>query len=89
MSINWKQKLSSRKLWIGIALVVIGVILCVTGDVANGLKVITIGGVGYLGAECIVDVARAIWPSDGDSETEITDETVYTIDLAEDETEVE
>lgn len=83
MSIDWKTKLSSRKLWIGIALVVVGIILCATGDVANGMKVITIGGVGYLGAECIVDVARAIWPS-------ADDETTYTVtETAEDETEEE
>ncbi len=84
MNIDWKTKLSSRKLWIGVALVAIGAILCVTGDVANGLTVITIGGVGYLGAECIVDVARAIWPS-SETDTEATEETTYTVELDEEE----
>ena len=59
--INWKQKLSSRKLWIGVALVVIGVVQCVNGDVENGLKIASVGGGVYLGAEAIVDVMRIIF----------------------------
>ena len=59
--INWKQKLSSRKLWVGVALVVIGVVQCVNGDVENGLKIVGIGGGVYLGAEAIVDVMRIIF----------------------------
>ncbi len=68
MSIDWKTKLSSRKLWIGLALVVIGAVLCITGDIENGLRIISIGGAGYLSAECIVDVARAIWPVEQEGE---------------------
>ncbi len=71
MNINWAQKLSSRKLWIGLILLVVGVALCMTGDVENGVKVITLGCTGYLGAEAIVDIARAIWC--GDSATEETE----------------
>ena len=59
--INWKQKLSSRKLWVGVALVVIGVVQCVNGDVENGLKIASVGGGVYLGAEAIVDVMRIIF----------------------------
>lgn len=59
--INWKQKLSSRKLWIGVTLVVIGVVQCVNGDVENGLKIASVGGGVYLGAEAIVDVMRIIF----------------------------
>ena len=71
-TINWKQKLSSRKLWIGIILVVIGVILCVTGDVENGLRLISIGGGVYLGAETIVDVMRIIFVQSKETQTDET-----------------
>lgn len=63
-NINWKEKLSSRKLWIGVALLVIGVALCITGDVENGLSIISLGAIGYLGAEALVDIARAIFPKE-------------------------
>lgn len=68
--INWKQKLSSRKLWIGVALVAIGVILCIIGDTENGMRVIAIGGIAYLGSESIVDIARAIWSSNEETTKE-------------------
>lgn len=74
-TIDWKEKLSSRKLWIGAALVVIGIVLCVTGDVKNGMTLISIGGVGYLGAETVVDIARAIFPNDVVIEPDLTVET--------------
>jgi len=60
-NVNWKEKLSSRKLWIGVALLIIGVVLCVTGDVENGLSLISLAAVSYLGAEALVDIARAIF----------------------------
>ena len=76
------QKLSSRKLWLGVALVVIGVILCATGDTENGVTIIKIGGIGYLGAETVCDIIRGIWSSvtgaedeDEETETVTTDET--------------
>lgn len=68
--INWKQKLSSRKLWIGVALVVIGVVQCVNGDVENGLKIASVGGGVYLGAEAIVDVMRIIFVESKKADTE-------------------
>lgn len=60
-TINWKQKLSSRKFWVGIILLGIGAGLCIYGDVENGMKLIVIGAGGYLGTETIVDVARTIF----------------------------
>lgn len=68
--INWKQKLSSRKLWIGVALVVIGVVQCLNGDVENGLKIASVGGGVYLGAEAIVDVMRIIFVESKKAEAE-------------------
>lgn len=59
--VDWKQKLSSRKLWIGTALVITGVVLCVNGDVENGIKIAAIGGSAYLGAEAVVDVMRVVF----------------------------
>lgn len=56
-----KRKLSSRKLWTGIVLVVIGTVLCATGDMENGMKLITLGGGAYIGAETIVDIARSVF----------------------------
>lgn len=76
------SKLSSRKLWIGVALVVIGIVLCIIGDVENGMRIIAIGGIGYLGAEAIVDIARAIWPSTSSTDS-IEESTETTDDSAE------
>ena len=79
------QKLSSRKLWLGVALVVIGIVLCATGDTENGVTIIKIGGIGYLGAETICDIIRGIWSSvtgteDEETETvEVTDETTTAV----------
>lgn len=70
-TINWKQKLSSRKLWVGAALVIMGAVMCVTGDTASGMKLIGMGAVGYLGAEAVVDVARAIFPVGKEIEYEV------------------
>ena len=74
-TINWKQKLSSRKLWIGTALVVIGAILCFCGDVENGLRVASIGGGAYLGAETIVDVMRIVFVQSKETENSLTEKT--------------
>jgi hypothetical protein len=67
--------LSSRKLWVGAAIFAIGMVLCLAGDTENGMTLIAIGGGGYLGAEAIVDVVRAIFGvimvyEDEDTETE-------------------
>lgn len=32
MKINWKQKLTSRKLWMGVAGVISGIVLIITSD---------------------------------------------------------
>lgn len=72
-SVDWKAKLSSRKFWVGVALVVIGVVMCVAGDTQNGVAVITLGAVSYLGAEVLVDIARAIFPIQ-DENAEMEDE---------------
>ena len=76
------QKLSSRKLWLGVALVVIGIVLCATGDTENGITIIKIGGIGYLGAETVCDIIRGIWTqvTDEDEETEDETETVTATD---------
>ena len=66
-SVNWKAKLSSRKFWVGVALVVIGTVMCVAGDTQNGVAVITLGAASYLGAEVLVDIARAIFPVSSDA----------------------
>ena len=88
------QKLSSRKLWLGVALVVIGIVLCATGDTENGVTIIKIGGIGYLGAETVCDIIRGIWSSvtgtEDEDETgtvEITDEESIIIDFLSEEDE--
>lgn len=80
------EKLSSRKLWLGLALVIIGVIMFLTGDTENGAAVIKIGGIGYLGAETICDIIRGIFVSD-DTETDAIECTLA--DLIEAEAEEE
>lgn len=72
--VNWKQKLSSRKLWMGVALVTTGIILCVNGDVENGIKIATIGGSVYLGAEAIVDVIRLVFQGMAASDDKLLEE---------------
>ena len=51
-------------------MVSIGVILCIIGDTENGMRVIAIGGIAYLGSESIVDIARAIWSSNEETTKE-------------------
>mgnify|MGYP000181539143 CR=1 FL=1 len=52
--------LTSRKFWLGLIIVIIGTILCATGDTENGVKLITIGGAGYLGVEGLADIISRI-----------------------------
>ena len=80
------QKLSSRKLWLGVALVVIGIVLCVTGDTENGITIIKIGGIGYLGAETVCDIIRGIWTQVTDEEEETEDETEDTVTVTDETT---
>ena len=66
-----KEKLTSRKFWLGAALVIIGTIMYLRGDTSAGSMVIRIGAVGYIGAEAICDVFGIIWNSgDAVEETE-------------------
>ena len=78
------QKLSSRKLWLGVALVVIGIVLCATGDTENGVTIIKIGGIGYLGAETVCDIIRGIWSSVTGTEDEETETVEATDELSAD-----
>ena len=78
------QKLSSRKLWLGVALVVIGIVLCATGDTENGVTIIKIGGIGYLGAETVCDIIRGIWSSVTGTEDEETETVEVTDELSAD-----
>lgn len=63
MQINWKQKLSSRKLWLSVAAFVSGLILAFGGDESTAQTVsgcIMSGAsvVAYIVAEGLVDAAR-------------------------------
>lgn len=60
MKIDWKQKLSSRKMWFGIVLVIIGGIMNAVGYTTEGSSIITIGAGLSVGAEALVDIARII-----------------------------
>lgn len=63
MKIDWKQKLSSRKFWVGLGGMIAGVYLMVTGDentakIIAGAVVELASSIGYLWAETCVDVSR-------------------------------
>ena len=68
-----KEKVTSRKFWLGAALVIIGTIMYLRGDTSAGSMVIRIGAVGYIGAEAICDVFGIIWNS-GDAVEETEEE---------------
>ena len=82
MGIDWKRKLTSRKLWVAIAGFVSGLIVALDGDAT---KAETIGGLimqgasvlGYLLAEGLVDAASA------GAETNVTVEGILEADDAE------
>ena len=65
----WKRKLGSRKFWAGAALVLIGCILCLAGQVIAGIILIGIGGLGYMVTEAMVDIA-GIFNAEEDAEEE-------------------
>ena len=52
---NWKEKLSSRKLWAAIAGFVGGVALFMQGEATGGVALMISSVVGYLAAEGYVD----------------------------------
>lgn len=86
--VNWKQKLSSRKLWMGVALVAMGIVLCVNGDVENGIWVTTIGASVYLGVEAIVDVVRLVFQGLAASDDKMLEEILRedaAVDIADNE----
>lgn len=62
--INWAQKLSSRKLWVAVSGLVLGIIQLFLGQgelttIISGL-VLSLGSIiGYLVAETATDIARA------------------------------
>ena len=71
----WKRKLGSRKFWAGAALVLIGCILCLAGQIIAGIILIGIGGLGYMVTEAMVDIAGIFnAEEDAEEETEITAE---------------
>lgn len=65
MNINWKQKLSSRKLWAAVLAAVFAVISALLGDelpaeMAEILQTGIYGLIAYIFGEGAVDVARVI-----------------------------
>ena len=81
MKINWKQKLSSRKLWAAIAAAVITILTAIFKEELSAEAVDLIGkGVialcVYIFGEGIVDVARQIWSA----ATETT-ETIVSVEI--------
>ena len=87
--INWKQKLSSRKLWVAVvaAAVTILTALFKTELTAETIDLIEKGVLAlcvYIGGESIVDAARQIWSTatatevlEGTLLEEAPEETVY------------
>lgn len=59
-NINWKAKLASRKLWIGVIGLIVGVVLYMNGDHENGWNLIALSCTSYLGSETLVDIARSV-----------------------------
>lgn len=59
MKINWKQKLSSRKLWMAISGIIGGVVLLSQGEIEAGTALLGSSIVGYMVAEGIIDSKRA------------------------------
>lgn len=77
--INWKQKLSSRKLWLAVfaAVVTILTALFKTELTAETIALIERGVMAlcvYIGGESIVDAARQIWSVA--TATEVLEETL-------------
>ncbi len=64
MDVNWKRKLTSRKLWLAVAGLVSGIILAFGGDesTASTITGVILQGaavIGYLLAEGLTDAAGA------------------------------
>lgn len=72
MKINWKQKLSSRKLWAAILCAVFAVVTAIFGDELDAeavemLKTGIYGLIAYIFGEGVVDVARIVGQSKVDA----------------------
>ena len=63
-----KRKLSSRKFWAGAALVGVGCVLCLAGQIVAGMILIGIGGLGYMVTEALVDIAGIFNPEEDKEE---------------------
>ena len=64
MKINWKQKLSSRKLWAAASTIVSGICMLfgfaeTNVEVISGTVLIIGGAIGYIVAEGVIDAKRA------------------------------
>ncbi len=65
MSINWKQKLSSRKLWAAVLAAVFAVVVALFGDgfdaeTVDVLQTGIYGLIAYIFGEGVVDAARML-----------------------------
>jgi len=58
MKIDWKQKLSSRKLWLAIAGIISGIVLLVQGEIEMGTALIGSSIITYGIAEGFIDGKR-------------------------------
>lgn len=57
--INWKQKLSSRKLWLAVAGIISGVAMVLSENTTEGAALIGSSIIGYLVAEGYIDAKAA------------------------------
>ena len=76
--IDWKQKLSSRKLWAAVLSVVLMCVSAVfgeemTAEVAEVLKTAVYGLIAYIFGEGIVDAAREVGAGKVDAAKELTE----------------
>lgn len=76
--IDWKQKLSSRKLWAAVLSVVLMCVSAVfgeemTAEVAEVLKTAVYGLIAYIFGEGIVDAAREVGAGKVDAAKELSD----------------
>jgi len=59
MKIDWKQKLSSRKLWLSLIGIASGIVMILFDNITEGAALIGSSIVGYLIAEGYIDGKRA------------------------------
>ncbi len=73
MKIDWKRKLTSRKLWVAIAGMVAGLIIAFggnenTAETVSGCIMSTAAVVGYIVGEGLTDAANKSNDKDGDDD---------------------